>query len=55
MKYGLTQNGIRKNIFKSELSRLVNFAVLSEGNKIDVLEKFEELCYSLILTFYELA
>jgi len=45
---------MEKNIFLSELRRLVNFAVLSE-NKDESLEGLEELCYDLDIDIYELA
>jgi superfamily II DNA or RNA helicase len=45
---------IEKNIFLSELHRLVNFAVLSE-NKIDCLNGLEELSSSFGIDIYELA
>ena len=45
---------MEKNIFLSELRRLVNFAVLSE-NKDESLQGLEELCYDLNIDIYELA
>jgi len=45
---------IEKNIFISELKRLVNFAVLSE-NKDSCLKKLENMCYDLDIDIYELA
>lgn len=45
---------MEKNIFLSELRRLVNFAVLSE-NKDESLQKLESLCYDLDIDIYELA
>ncbi|WP_233898296.1 DEAD/DEAH box helicase family protein [Tenacibaculum piscium] len=45
---------IEKNIFKTELRRLVNFAVLSE-NKDSCLKKLEKMCYDLDIDIYELA
>jgi superfamily II DNA or RNA helicase len=50
----LTQIKLEKNIFKSELTRLINFAVLSE-NKIEVLKSLEELCNSFDIDIYDLA
>ncbi|MFT4661679.1 MAG: superfamily II DNA or RNA helicase [Patiriisocius sp.] len=45
---------IEKNIFTSELKRLVNFAVLSE-NKDSCLKDLENMCYDLDIDIYELA
>ncbi|WP_053976588.1 DEAD/DEAH box helicase family protein [Mangrovimonas xylaniphaga] len=45
---------IEKNIFLSELRRLVNFAVLSE-NKDLCLRQLEQVCYDLDIDIYELA
>lgn len=45
---------IEKNIFISELKRLVNFAVLSE-NKDSCLKELENMCYDLDIDIYELA
>lgn len=45
---------MEKNIFLSELRRLVNFAVLSE-NKDESLAGLESLCYDLEIDIYELA
>ena len=45
---------IEKNIFISELKRLVNFAVLSE-NKDSCLKKIENMCYDLDIDIYDLA
>lgn len=45
---------MEKNIFFSELKRLVNFAVLSE-NKDESLAGLESLCYDLNIDIYELA
>lgn len=45
---------IEKNIFISELKRLVNFAVLSE-NKDSCLSKLENICYDLDIDIYDLA
>lgn len=45
---------MEKNIFLSELRRLVNFSVLSE-NKDSCLKSLEELCYNLDIDIYELA
>ncbi|SEF67047.1 DEAD/DEAH box helicase family protein [Sphingobacterium lactis] len=45
---------MEKNIFLSELRRLVNFAVLSE-NKDESLKGLESLCYDLDIDIYELA
>lgn len=45
---------IEKNIFLSELRRLVNFSVLSE-NKDICLNSLESLCYDLDIDIYELA
>jgi superfamily II DNA or RNA helicase len=50
----LTQVKLEKNIFKSELTRVVNFAVLAE-NKIDVLKELEELCTNFDIDIYDLA
>lgn len=47
-------SSIEKNIFLSELKRLVNFAVLSE-NKDKCLESLEPLCYDLNIDIYNLA
>lgn len=50
------ENQIRleKNIFNSELKRLINFAVLAE-NKIEILKGLENLCYSFGIDIYEMA
>lgn len=45
---------IEKNIFLSELRRLVNFSVLSE-NKDNCLKGLENLCYDLDIDIYKLA
>ncbi len=45
---------IEKNIFLSELKRLVNFAVLSE-NKDECLNSLERLCLDLNIDIYDLA
>jgi superfamily II DNA or RNA helicase len=45
---------IEKNIFLSELRRLVNFAVLSE-NKDECLNSLEQLAYELDIDIYDLA
>lgn len=45
---------IEKNIFLTELRRLVNFAVLSE-NKDSCLKSLEPICYNLGIDIYELA
>lgn len=45
---------MEKNIFLSELRRLVNFAVLSE-NKDQSLKNLEALCYNLDIDIYALA
>ena len=45
---------IEKNIFITELKRLVNFAVLSE-NKDSCLKNLENMCYDLDIDIYELA
>jgi superfamily II DNA or RNA helicase len=45
---------LEKNIFNSELKRLVNFAVLAE-NKIEVLKSLEDLCCSFDIDIYDLA
>lgn len=45
---------IEKNIFLSELKRLVNFSVLSE-NKDACLQSLETICYDLDIDIYELA
>jgi hypothetical protein len=45
---------LEKNIFKGELARLINFAVLSE-NKLEVLRSLEELCHNLEMDIYDLA
>jgi superfamily II DNA or RNA helicase len=45
---------IEKNIFLSELKRLVNFSVLSE-NKDSCLKNLEQICYDLNIDIYELA
>jgi superfamily II DNA or RNA helicase len=47
-----TQFKLEKNIFKGELTRLVNFAVLSE-NKIEVLKELEELCTNFEIDIYD--
>ncbi|WP_027385168.1 DEAD/DEAH box helicase family protein [Chryseobacterium gregarium] len=47
-------SSIEKNIFLSELRRLVNFAVLSE-NKDNCLAELETLCYDLDIDIYDLA
>jgi superfamily II DNA or RNA helicase len=47
-------NKMEKNIFLSELRRLVNFAVLSE-NKDQSLKNLEALCYNLDIDIYALA
>jgi superfamily II DNA or RNA helicase len=49
-----TLTKMEKNIFISELRRLVNFAVLSE-NKDQSLKDLETLCYNLEIDIYELA
>jgi superfamily II DNA or RNA helicase len=45
---------IEKNIFITELKRLVNFSVLSE-NKDTCLKNLESMCYDLDIDIYELA
>ncbi|KQO24930.1 hypothetical protein ASF10_07075 [Flavobacterium sp. Leaf82] len=45
---------IEKNIFLSELKRLVNFSVLSK-NKDSCLKSLEQICYDLDIDIYELA
>lgn len=45
---------IEKNIFLSELKRLVNFSVLSE-NKDSCLKNLEAICYDMDIDIYELA
>lgn len=45
---------IEKNIFLSELKRLINFSVLSE-NKDTCLKSLESMCYELDIDIYELA
>jgi superfamily II DNA or RNA helicase len=45
---------IEKNIFLSELRRLVNFSVLSE-NKDTCLNSLESLCYEMDIDIYDLA
>lgn len=45
---------IEKNIFLSELRRLVNFSVLSE-NKDTCLNSLETLCYDMEIDIYDLA
>ena len=45
---------IEKNIFLSELRRLVNFSVLSE-NKDSCLKSLESLCYEMDIDIYDLA
>ncbi len=45
---------IEKNIFLSELRRLVNFSVLSE-NKDSCLNSLETLCYDMDIDIYDLA
>jgi superfamily II DNA or RNA helicase len=50
----IIQRRLEKNIFKAELTRLINFAVLSE-NKMEVLKNLEELCNNLELDIYDLA
>lgn len=45
---------LEKNIFSSELKRLVNFAVLAE-NDIEVIKSLENLCYSFGIDIHELA
>ena len=45
---------LEKNIFISELKRLVNFAVLSK-NKDTCLKDLENMCYDLDIDIYELA
>lgn len=47
-------SALEKNIFLSELRRLVNFAVLSE-NKDSCLADLETLCYDLDIDIYDLA
>jgi superfamily II DNA or RNA helicase len=49
-----TLTKMEKNIFFSELRRLVNFAVLSK-NKDQSLKDLETLCYNLDIDIYELA
>ena len=49
-----TLTKMERNIFISELRRLVNFAVLSE-NKDKSLKDLENLCYNLDIDIYELA
>jgi hypothetical protein len=49
-----TQIKLEKNIFLSELKRLINFAVLAE-NKLECLKMFEEMCYSFDIDIYDLA
>ena len=44
---------IEKNIFLSELRRLVNFSVLSE-NKDSCLNSLETLCYEMDIDIYDL-
>lgn len=52
----IDENQIRleKNIFKSELNRVINFAVLSE-NKLNVLQELESIAYDLDIDIYEMA
>lgn len=50
----LNQIKLEKNIFKGELLRLINFAVLAE-NKLEVLKSLEELCYNFDIDIYDLA
>jgi superfamily II DNA or RNA helicase len=45
---------IERNIFLSELKRLVNFSVLSE-NKDACLQSLETICYDLEIDIYKLA
>lgn len=45
---------IERNIFLSELKRLVNFSVLSE-NKDSCLNSLESLCYDMDIDIYDLA
>lgn len=45
---------VEKNIFLTELKRLVNFAVLSE-NKDTCLKNLESICYDLGIDIYKLA
>jgi superfamily II DNA or RNA helicase len=45
---------IEKNIFMSELKRLINFAVLSE-NKDTCLQNLENICFDLDIDIYALA
>lgn len=45
---------IEKNIFLSELRRLVNFSVLSE-NKDACLQSLEHICYDMSIDIYDLA
>jgi superfamily II DNA or RNA helicase len=45
---------IEKNIFLTELKRLVNFSVLSE-NKDSCLKQLESLCYGMEIDIYKLA
>ena len=45
---------IERNIFLSELNRLVNFSVLSE-NKDSCLKSLERLCYDMDIDIYDLA
>jgi hypothetical protein len=45
---------IEKNIFLSELRRLINFSVLSE-NKDECLHGLERMCYDLGIDIYKLA
>ena len=44
---------IEKSIFKSELSRLINFAVLAE-NKIECLKLLEPYCLDFDIDIYDL-
>lgn len=45
---------IEKNIFRSELLRLINFAVLAE-NKMECLSQMESICLDFDIDVYELA
>jgi superfamily II DNA or RNA helicase len=50
----LSTQKIERNLFESEIKRLVNFAVLSE-NKASCLKALETLCYDLDIDIYQLA
>lgn len=49
-----SQANVEKNIFLTEMRRLVNFAVLAE-NKIDCLGSIERISYDLNIDIYDLA